>query len=74
MHNVTTKLSPDDFDDVELGARIGRACYELYHQVPSGVCPDSVHYIGVDGRPIPYPSIGAQRHGDGKRPRIPKAR
>lgn len=34
----------DDLDDIELGARIGRACYELYHQAPSGVGMDSVYW------------------------------
>ncbi|WIA16245.1 hypothetical protein OEZ85_012956 [Tetradesmus obliquus] len=53
MHNISTKLHDDDFDDGEVGARIGRACYEMYHQVPSGVAPDSIQYTRADGGTLP---------------------
>eukprot|EP00775_Hariotina_reticulata_P013796 gene13796-13917_t len=42
LHNVSTNVTPADLDDITLGARIGRACYELYHQAASGVAPDSM--------------------------------
>ncbi|KAF6255992.1 glycoside hydrolase [Scenedesmus sp. NREL 46B-D3] len=53
MHNITTKLHEDDYDDAEVGARIGRACYEMYHQVPSGVAPDSIQFSRLDGGSLP---------------------
>jgi hypothetical protein len=44
MHGLNTEVGGNDFHDVILGARIGRACYELYHQAASGLAPDSVTY------------------------------
>lgn len=44
LHNISTNTTADDLDDVTLGAQIGRACYELYHQAPTGLAPDSVRY------------------------------
>ncbi|WIA40463.1 hypothetical protein OEZ86_013819 [Tetradesmus obliquus] len=53
LHNISTTTTPEDFDDITLGARIGRACYELYHQAPSGLAPDSVHYNNKAGGNLP---------------------
>lgn len=53
LHNVSTEVDADDFHDVVLGARIGRACYELYHQAASGLAPDSVTYKQANGQPLP---------------------
>lgn len=46
-------MGDDDFDDAILGARIGRACYELYHQAASGLAPDSVSYRQQNGQALP---------------------
>jgi hypothetical protein len=53
LHGVNTELDENDFHDAILGARIGRACYELYHQTASGLAPDSVTYKQVNGQPLP---------------------
>jgi hypothetical protein len=57
-HGVKTGTSPDDPEDLILAARIGRACYELYRQAPTGVAPDSVRYHRPDGSALP-PSFPA---------------
>lgn len=57
-----------------LGARIGRACYELYHQTASGLAPDSVTFKLANGQPlgprendkVRPPGILRQRPGRGK--------
>lgn len=53
LHGVNTEVNENDFHDVVLGARIGRACYELYHQAASGLAPDSVTYKQANGQPLP---------------------
>ncbi|KAI8462830.1 MAG: glycoside hydrolase [Monoraphidium minutum] len=51
-HGVST-AEPGDHDDLMLASRIGRACYELYHQAPSGLAPDSVRYHLANGANLP---------------------
>lgn len=53
LHGVNTQVDDDDFDDVVLGARIGRTCYEMYHQTASGLAPDSVTYKRANGQQLP---------------------
>lgn len=57
LNNITTVLDGEDYDDLVLGARIGKACYELYHQAASGLAPDSVHYQQSNGQLLPPNSI-----------------
>jgi Glycosyl hydrolase family 47 len=53
LNGLDTRDAPDDFSDKVLAARIGRACYELYHQAASGLAPDSVTYVRMDGSHLP---------------------
>lgn len=53
LHGVNTEVDENDFDEAILGARIGRACYELYHQTASGLAPDSVTFKLATGQPLP---------------------
>lgn len=61
LHGLSTEAAPDDFHDAVLGARIGRACYELYHTTASGLAPDSVSYKLANGQPLGPRSSDALR-------------
>jgi hypothetical protein len=52
-YGVDTRVTPSDDDDLVLAARIGRACYELYHTAPTGLAPDSVRYTLTTGAALP---------------------
>ncbi|KXZ54812.1 hypothetical protein GPECTOR_4g883 [Gonium pectorale] len=55
MYGINTASGPDEDDDLMVAVKLMKACYELYHQSPSGVAFDSVSLVPHFSPPPPPP-------------------
>lgn len=56
MYGVNSATKSDEDDDLMVAVKLMKACYELYHQTPTGVAWDSVYLQPHNDPPPPPPA------------------